>query len=330
MSSSAARFDPPVKAALDAALPAPERCALRTSVIPSLLTSIASVARILRSSHHVGLVGTANTFGDDQLNVDVLTEDAIRDVLRTCRSVVTASSEEDPIEKSVHAEATGEQYTVAFDPLDGSSIIAPNWTVGTIFGIWDGSSALSSTVTPRERLVVSILGVLGPRTTAFVGIRVPGKTSHCFEIGLADDDSWRMVRPEVRLAAPPFRTRYFAPANLRLAADNPAYMALITRFIEENWTLRYCGGLVPDIGHALTKGHGLYVNPVGGKSLPKLRRLYELCPIALMIECAGGRTLDPTEGQGVLDQMLEGTDERGGLLCGTAEEVEIVIKALLD
>ena len=307
-------------------LPQESRAELRNSVLPSILDSISKVAATLRTVQDVSLVGSANSFGDDQLNVDVLAEEHIRRALGGCASVVAASSEEDPVEKPVAHEAGltrqgDEEYAVAFDPLDGSSIIAPNWTVGAIFGIWDGSSSLGQD--PRTRQVASILGVFGPRTTAYVALRIPGSEGVCFEVGLGAS-GWELVRPDVKLSSPPFKTRYFAPANLRSAAEDARYRSLISLFIEQSYTLRYCGGLVPDLVHPLVKGHGVYVSPVTPTNAAKLRRLYELCPVALMMECAGGAAIDPLSGKGVLDRVVEGTDERAGLVCGTAEEVHKV------
>lgn len=326
---------------LQAAVEPGTRDALCRSVLPAILDSIADIAKALRAAHDVALAGTANAFGDDQLNVDVAAEDILRAALAgRCPTVVTASSEEDPVEKAVvhppevMAAAAGaggdEQYTVAFDPLDGSSIIAPNWTVGTIVSIFDGATALHQD--PASRQVAAVLGVLGPRTTAVVAVRVPGREGVLIEVGLGEGcgpSGCRVVRPRVRLAEGPVKTRYFAPANLRSAAEEPRYKALLDTFIRDRWTLRYCGGLVPDIVHALVKGHGLYVNPVTGRDRAKLRRLYELFPIALVLECAGGRALDPVDGTDILARPAADTDERGGLICGTAADVEFACNSLL-
>ncbi|CAN8099816.1 unnamed protein product [Discula destructiva] len=317
--------------------PSGAHAALFTSILPAILTAISAIATALRDAHHVAPTNTANSFGDDQLNVDVAAEAILRSTFAAkCPALVTASSEEDPVEKAVHESAgqiagevnqEGEVYTVAFDPLDGSSIIAPNWTVGTILGVWAGATAVGQ---PSERQVASVLGVYGPRTTAVVAVRIPGSVeSTCFEVGLKDAENFEILRTDVRLADGPFTTgaRYFAPANLRAAGQDAAYLALVNRYIAEGYTLRYSGGLVPDVVHALVKGHGVYVSPVTAQSKAKLRRLYELFPIALILECAGGLAVDPVDGKRILDRVLKGTDERAGLICGTAEEVEAVKRA---
>jgi len=322
---------------LESLLPTTTNPSLSNSVIPSLLLSIQHVAEALRSNQTISAAGTANAFGDDQLNVDVQAENIIRETLAACPATVTASSEEDPQEVPTRpnqdqpsSSSTEEVYTVSFDPLDGSSIIAPNWTVGTIIGIWRGKSALHSP--PASEQIASILGVFGPRTTAIVAWRTPGNNnsttppSLCFEVGLSAS-ACEIVRPSVTLASPPFKTRYFAPANLRAAAEDERYAALVSSYISEKYTLRYCGGLVPDVVHALVKGHGVYVSPVTEASKAKLRRLYELAPLALIVECAGGRAVDPATGKDVLATEIGDCDERGGLICGTSEEVERVCRA---
>lgn len=330
-------FSPePLSKYLDERIPQKDRTHLCTSVLPTLLHSITSIAQCLRDSQDIQTAGSTNTSGDAQLNVDLATNEIIHSALRTCPSVISASSEEDEGENAVSHNAglsphdsTQEQYSVAFDPLDGSSIIPANWSVGTIIGIWDGTSALHQRASKKQ--IASILGVLGPRTTAIVAIRLPStQTPLCFEVGLSTSSTDIFVlRPTISYhPTTALRTRYFAPANLRAAAQDPAYKKLIDYFIESEYTLRYSGGLVPDVYHAFVKGHGVYVSPVTAKSKAKLRVLYEVAPIALIVECAGGRAVDPGSGEGILEKEVSGVDDRSGLVCGTGEEVDLVMGML--
>lgn len=315
---------------LQSVLPDQSRKALVHEIIPRLLQTLPSIAQGLQRTS-VADVGSANLFGDNQLNVDVLAEDLLRSTIAQCPAIVTVSSEEDPVEKSTNAGSlntgAGEQYTVAFDPLDGSSIISANWTVGTIIGIWDGASALSKTETPRRKQIAAILGVLGPRTSAVIALRVPGSPQTCIEVSVVDNEI-TIVKPSVQLKSES-KTRYFAPANMRAAADNASYLQLINFYIAQKYTLRYSGGLVPDVYHCLVKGHGVYTSPVTSSSPAKLRRLYELAPIALVVECAGGFAIDSSDGSDILDRPIRDTDERGGLICGSQEELETVRTRLL-
>ncbi|TGJ80166.1 hypothetical protein E0Z10_g8606 [Xylaria hypoxylon] len=304
---------------------------LTDSVIPSLLRGIGRTAAALRTAHNVEKAGSENVFGDAQLNVDVLAEQFFREELGACPAVVAASSEEDPVEVSMQSDSIDQEadvYAVAFDPLDGSSIIGPNWSVGSILGIWDGRSALHQD--PRKQ-IAAVLGVYGPRTTAIIAVCVPGRedAAVCIEVGITDaTGSCDIIRSDVRLAEGS-KTRYFAPANLRAASEDARYMGLVTRYIAERYTLRYSGGLVPDVVHALVKGHGVYLSPVTSGSKAKLRRAFELLPVALIVECAGGQAIDPANGFRILGTPLRDLNETAGLVCGTSEEVERVKAALL-
>jgi sedoheptulose-bisphosphatase len=303
---------------------------LTNYVIPALLRAIAKTAAELHSQHNVEQAGTANVFGDAQLNVDVYAERFFQDEMSDCFPVVTASSEEDPVEKPTRSGTSTEKecYTVAFDPLDGSSIIGANWTVGSIIGVWEGSSVLGQD--PSKRQIAAVLGVYGPRTSAIIAMRVPGheEQAMCLEVGV---DDGKIIRADLKLddADQQPKTRYFAPANLRAASEDSRYMALVTGYIGQKYTLRYSGGLVPDVVHALVKGNGVYISPVTAGSKAKLRRAYELLPIALIMECAGGKAIDPADGSRILDRPLVDLDETAGLVCGTAEEVDRVKAALL-
>ncbi|KAI2634853.1 carbohydrate phosphatase [Hypomontagnella submonticulosa] len=318
---------------LRSAAPSGVHGGLVDSVLPTLIDAISDIAKVLGKSQHVSHAGSANTFGDEQLNVDVLAENTIRDAISRCQHVVTVSSEEDPVERGVQTQESPvpeEHYTIAFDPLDGSSIIAPNWTVGTIIGVWQGKTALNQPAATKQ--VAAVLGVFGPRTTVIVALRVPGCEPACLEIGIGENgfrDS-EIIRPVVRLGETPANMRYFAPANLRAAAEDDKYMSLVSHYIRSKYTLRYSGGLVPDVVHALVKGHGIYISPVTAASKAKLRRLYELFPLALVVECAGGKAIDPADGTNILDRELEDPNETAGLVCGTAKEVDFVKRTLLE
>jgi sedoheptulose-bisphosphatase len=99
-----------------------------------------------------------NDFGDEQLAIDILANNVIFQNLKNCGAVATASSEETPTEDPMG----GIGYSVAFDPLDGSSVIDTNFAVGTIWGIWPGSKLTG--ISGRD-LKAAGIAVYGPRTT---------------------------------------------------------------------------------------------------------------------------------------------------------------------
>ena len=174
----------------------------------------------------------------------------------------------------------GSAYSVAFDPLDGSSIIGANWSVGSIIGVWPGNSLLGRT--GREQ-IASAYAVYGPRTTLVVArpssatgklpwlcehmpdavldtvldcqLNISGRHTSNYvalwlwyadsgtevqEFVLSSADIWVLSRGSIRIG----EKKVFAPANLRCTADNTAYMELVHRWMDERLTLRYSGGMV--------------------------------------------------------------------------------------
>ena len=150
----------------------------------------------------------------------------------------------------------------------------------------------------------------------------------CFELALEPSThTWVVTRPLLTLAP---TTKYFSPANLRAAAHDQAYLQLVNGYIQQQYTLRYAGGLVPDIVHMLVQGQGIYLSPVTEQSKAKLRRLYELCPLALVVECAGGKAVDPENGRPVLGDEIRGCEEKGGIICGSEKTVEDAVMKMVD
>jgi sedoheptulose-bisphosphatase len=136
----------------------------------------------------------------------------------------------------------------------------------------------------------------------------------------------------------------FAPGNLRATADNERYRNLVNYWIDNKYTLRYSGGLVPDVYHILLKGEGVLANASSLKAKAKLRLLFECAPIAFLVEMAGGLSCfspseidmaaststsstppPPSSVEGavsVLDVVVSDLDKRIGVCFGSVEEVQ--------
>ena len=110
-----------------------------------------------------GATACVNTFGDEQLAVDMLADKLLFEALMYSHVCKYACSEEEPILQDMK----GEGFSVAFDPLDGSSIVDTNFTVGTIFGVWPGDKLTG--ITGRDQ-AASAMGIYGPRTTYVIAI----------------------------------------------------------------------------------------------------------------------------------------------------------------
>jgi len=143
-------------------------------VIKDMLNVCAEITDALRSSL-VTVEGTENEFGDTQLSVDVIADELMWDACKTSTVIREGASEEDPEVRNTDEGGEGE-FTVCWDPLDGSSIVDNNWAVGTIVGIWPKKTGLIG-ATGRDQ-VTSLVALYGPRTTVLVALDDGGSRVH--------------------------------------------------------------------------------------------------------------------------------------------------------
>lgn len=189
-----------------------------------------------------------NQFGDKQLLADVMADTVVREtLLQLCpEDVGIVSSEETPVD-TVLTDARG--YSVAYDPLDGSSIIGSNFAVGSIFGVWKGRGFLGKNA---RDMAAAVYAVYGPRTVLIMafedGSMHSGKT--VCEFTLLGDGMWKCTQKNITLKD---EKKLFAPANLRASKENGAYADLMQYWMQEQYTLRYTGGMVPDIHNIIHK-----------------------------------------------------------------------------
>jgi len=282
-----------------------------------ILKAIAEVSELVEyeETHHIG---GENHFGDQQLKIDVLSDEIIFSNLRESQLVKYALSEEKP---ELH-DMSGMQFIVTFDPLDGSSIIDVNWTVGTIYAIWPNENKLLGQ-TPSQ-IVSSGIAMYGPRTTVVKynveKERVEELTLKTNEVGKKE---WCRTKDQLKIAP---KTKIFAPANLRATSDNKQYEELFEYWRSNEYTLRYSGGLVPDIYQIFLRGNGVFSNPASEAAPAKLRFLYEVAPISFLVEKAGGKSTDGT--RSIMDIEVVSYVMRNTLCVGSEEEVQRFVRML--
>lgn len=209
----------------------------------------------------------------------------------------------------------GKGYSVAFDPLDGSSIIDTNFAVGTIFGIWAGDKLTG--VKGRD-LKAAGIAVYGPRTTMTLAV---SNMDYAHEFLLVDDFSamhgqWIKTNEFTTIN----EGKLIAPGNLRATQDNEGYAKLFDYWLANTYQLRYTGGMVPDVNQLMVKGKGVFVNVASKNTKSKLRVLYEVAPMGYLIEKAGGKTSDGEKS--VLDILITETEQVSQVAFGSAKEVE--------
>jgi len=288
--------------------------------IATLGEATSSISEILSNYVDHSYAGTKNSSGDDQLNLDIECDKAVFAAVRISDVFSIAASEETPVETSVSSSQSSDgMFSIGFDPLDGSSIIDANFSVGSIYGIWPGKGICRRT--GRDQ-VASAVALYGPRTTLCIALPAASTTRNedtVLEVTLIKQRTeWTVSREKIKLRP---QGRIFAPGNLRASNDNEKYNALIQHWIQERYTLRYSGGMVPDVYHIFAKSQGVFSNVSSAKARAKLRLLYEVAPMGLLVECAGGETTHESYDSSVLDVRIDDLDKRLGVCFGSADEV---------
>jgi len=260
--------------------------------------------------------GKQNASGEDQLQLDILSDMIFCDHIRSTRKVAIFASEEQ--EESVSISCVDdEQYAVAFDPLDGSSLFQANLAVGSIFGIYPGNTFLGQ---KGENMVAAGYILYGPRTTCTVATN-----KGIWEFSENAVGEFVISRENIVVTED---AKFFAPGNLRATSERTDYMEYVESCMTRQLTLRYSGGMVPDIHMILTKGSGIFSYP-GYSAAPngKLRLLYECAPFAFLMEKAGGAAKDEN-GIRILEKEITELHERTPIFIGSKNEVEKAVKIL--
>lgn len=305
-----------------------------TGALTSILYDMALAGKLIAShTSRAGLVdvlgatGTTNVQGEE---VQKLDEYAERTIYRlndhTGRLAVMASEEEDDIIPIPERHPKG-KYVLLYDPLDGSSNIDVNVSVGTIFAVHrrkspgDGPGTLEDCLQPGRKLVAAGYIVYGSSTMM---VYSTGQGVHGFTLDPGVGE-FLLSHPDIRFPAKPKYysvnqgyQRYWSPGVQHytewLQGGGDSRLAL---------SLRYIGSLVADFHRNLLAG-GVFYYPADSKDPKKpggkLRLPYEAAPLAFLAEQAGGYASDGR--QRILDIEPEGLHQRVPLFIGSRDLVE--------
>lgn len=245
-----------------------------------------------------------NSTGDTQLKLDIKSDLIIEEEFAKVPSIKEIVSEEKENKTPLHANGT---YCVGYDPLDGSSLIDVNLSVGSIFGIYEGGYA-------GKNLKAAVYVVYGPRV----------------ELVIAEEDVtlYRLNKKgefvfikEIQLKE---KGKLNAPGATQMGWE-PRHKAMIDAIFQDGYRLRYSGGMVPDLHQILLKGGGLFSYP-STSDVPngKLRMIFEVFPFAFVYEKAGGAAITGT--QRVLDLAPSHPHDTTPCFLGSHNEIERVKK----
>lgn len=274
--------------------------------------SLAPKIQALIASGETTYTSNTNTSGDLQLALDVQSDHLIENELSKIPSVRAIFSEE----KDKHLPCFDQGiYCIAYDPIDGSSLIGSNLSVGTIFGIYLESFE-------ARNLIASGYILYGPRLEMILAQKGEKGLLHTrFNPQSKDWENQErlFLKQSGQINAPGGRQKDWSSKH----------KAMIDSLFAQGYQLRYSGGMVPDLHQILLKKGGLFsypattCNPQG-----KLRKLFEVFPFALIFECAGGEAIDGKNR--LLDLGITSYHESSACFFGSKEEISKVKEAYKD
>ncbi|WP_321843098.1 class 1 fructose-bisphosphatase [Paraburkholderia bannensis] len=278
----------------------------------------------------LGTAGSENVQGEVQKNLDILSNEILLDANEWGGNLAAMASEEMETFFPIPANYPKGEYLLVFDPLDGSSNIDVNVSIGTIFSVLrcpDGKQATEeSFLQPGTQQVAAGYAVYGPQT---VLVLTTGNGVNCFTLD-RELGSWVLTQSNMRI---PEDTREYA-----INASNARHWhEPVQKYIGElndgkdgprgeNFNMRWIASMVADVHRILNRG-GIFMYPADKRdpSKPgKLRLMYEANPMSFIVEQAGGVA---TNGEDrILDIQPTSLHERVAVFLGSKNEVERVTR----
>ena len=280
-----------------------------------LIWQIAVTGKYISAKIHESnrkLAGFKNMYGEEQLALDKSSDAILKNQLQFSGFVREYASEEQ--DQIIQIGKGQEKYFVTADPLDGSSLVDTNLAIGTIIGIHNGTMYGKG----RETMVAALYITYGPLITM---VYSAGKGTH--EFVLNREGEYVLSQENIRLRE---KGDIYSLGGLR-KDWTPEHLRFVADLEAAGYKLRYSGGFVPDINQVLIKNGGVFTYPALRKSPQgKLRLLFELLPMAFLIEQAGGEATDGK--RRILDIPVEEISQRSPIYIGSRYEVEMARKYL--
>lgn len=271
-------------------------------LIPAFKQCAQAISLLITQNNQIHYAQVQNPSGDKQLSLDIEADRVIAKILIELDCIQGICSEE---KKEAIYKKSGD-YLVAYDPLDGSSIIDSNLSVGSIFGVYEGNFEASN-------LIGGVYIVYGPRLEI---VFASGSSEVSREVFM--DDNWIKLPPlklerKGKINAPGGTQKYWETKHKKL----------IEGFFEQGYRLRYSGGMVPDLHQILVKGGGIFSYPATlDAPKGKLRKLFEVFPFAFIYQKAGGNAIDGKKK--LLELSIEDLHDTTPCFFGSKDEIEQV------
>ena len=304
-----------------------------TGDLSALLRDLGLAGKIINKQvRKAGLVdilgkhGATNVQGEEQMKLDVFANETLINILKNCSECAGIASEEN--DNHVSYEDTfscNAKYVVLFDPLDGSSNIDVNASIGTIFSIYRRVSPVGTTCTeedflqPGNKLVAAGYIIYGSSTMMVYATKL-GVNGFTLEPSIGE---FCLSHPNMQCKE---NGKIYSINQGNSVKYEDSMLAYLRYCMEESkedgrpYTQRYIGSMVADMHRTLIKG-GIFMYP-GDKSAPKgkLRLQYECNPMAFILEAAGGKAVNNHER--ILDIVPTELHQRVPIFIGSKNMVE--------
>jgi fructose-1,6-bisphosphatase I/sedoheptulose-1,7-bisphosphatase len=275
----------------------------------------------------LGAAGTVNSQGEAQQRLDVESDELFVRCTAWGGQLAGLASEESESPHQLPSEYPRGKYLLLVDPLDGSSNIDVNVSVGSIFSVLRAPEPGSDAATgdflqPGSQQVCAGYAIYGPSTVLVLTV---GRGVHAFTLdpGLGEfvltQADLRIPRTAKEFAINASNRRFWEPAVARYVDE---CLAGQTGPRERDFNMRWVASLVAETHRILTRG-GVFLYPRDSRASAgdgKLRLLYEANPMAMIVEQAGG--LASTGRERILELSPTGLHQRVPLIFGAADEVE--------
>ncbi|MCQ2734080.1 class 1 fructose-bisphosphatase [Helicobacter pylori] len=243
-----------------------------------------------------------NSSGDTPIKADLALDKFLEENFLSLENVKSVFSEE----KETPVTKENGSYLIAYDPLDGSSVMEANFLVGTIIGIYEKDYK-------AQNLVASLYVVFGHKIELVVALEEVYR--YAFYQNKFHFIETIVLENKGKIVASGGNQKDFS-LGLKKALEG---------FFAENYRLRYSGSMVADVHHVLVKKGGMFSYPQ-----KKLRKLFEVFPLALMVEKAKGEAFYFDKGvkKRLLEQSVESYHEKSECYLASPHEAQILEKYL--
>ncbi|WQZ15418.1 class 1 fructose-bisphosphatase [Helicobacter pylori] len=243
-----------------------------------------------------------NSSGDTPIKADLALDKFLEETFLSLENIKSVFSEE----KETPVTKENGSYLIAYDPLDGSSVMEANFLVGTIIGIYEKDYK-------AQNLVASLYVVFGHKIELMVALEEVYR--YAFYQNKFHFIETIVLENKGKIIASGGNQKDFS-LGLKKALEG---------FFAENYRLRYSGSMVADVHHVLIKKGGMFSYPQ-----KKLRKLFEVFPLALIIEKAKGEAFYFDKGvkKRLLEQSVENYHEKSECYLASPHEAQILEKYL--